>query len=213
MASTLLGAAFTILVTLALAVHSARGAAQLSCEELAPDVCAFAVSSGGPRCVLERTPEGARRCQTSAVVALMPVAAGGWLETDACVRACGVDRAALGLPVASAAAADRRAIRALCSPACLDGCPNVVDLYVTVAAAEGTSLPALCEAHKNAGTRRMMMGSGMAPVGAPMVAPAAPPVVAEPPCEEPPMIAEPPCEEPPVLAEPPVIAEPPCDEW
>jgi hypothetical protein len=99
-------------------------------------VCAFAVSSGGLRCVLERTPEGAHRCQTSAVGGARGLAA-GWVETDACVRACGVDRAALGLPVASAAAEERRSLRALCSPACRDGCPNVVDLYATLAAAEG----------------------------------------------------------------------------
>ncbi|CAL4893864.1 unnamed protein product [Urochloa decumbens] len=203
MASTL-AAVFAILLALALAGHPACGAPRLSCEELPPDVCAFAVSSGGLRCVLERTPEGAHRCQTSAAVAvaargLMP-AAGGWVETDACVRACGVDRAALGLPVASAAADDRRSLRALCSPACRDGCPNVVDLYATVAAAEGMSLPALCEAQKNAGNRRMMMGGGMAPIGAPMMAPAAAPVV-------PPAVASAPCEEP------PVVAPPPCDEW
>ncbi|CAL5095263.1 unnamed protein product [Urochloa decumbens] len=200
MASTL-AAAFAILVALAVATHSARGAApRLSCEELPPDVCAFAVSSGGLRCVLERTPEGAHRCQTSAVAA-GAAAAGGWVETDACVRACGADRAALGLPVASAAAEDRRAIRALCSPACRDGCPNVVDLYATVAAAEGMSLPAMCEAQKSAGSRRMMMGGGMAPVGAPMMAPAAAPVAS------PPVVASAPCEEP------PVVAPPPCDEW
>ncbi|CAN6350896.1 unnamed protein product [Urochloa humidicola] len=206
MASTLA----ILVVALAVAVQFAHGAAaRLSCEELPPGACAFAVSSAGLRCVLERTPEGAHRCQTSAVAAgaaargLMPAAAGGWVETDACVRACGADRAALGLPVASAAAEERRAIRALCSPACRDGCPNVVDLYATVAAAEGVSLPALCEAQKSAG-RRMMMGGGgmMAPVGAPMVAPAAPPVVASPPA-----VASPPCEEP------PVVAPPPCDEW
>ena len=111
---------------------------RLACEELPPDACAFAVSSAGMRCVLERTPEGAHRCQTSAVRGARGLAAGaGWVETDACVRACGADRAALGLPVASAAAEDRRALRALCSPACQHGCPNVVDLYATLAAAEG----------------------------------------------------------------------------
>jgi hypothetical protein len=108
---------------------------QLACEELPPDACAFAVSSGGRRCVLERTPEGEHRCQTSAVRGARGLA--GWVETGACVRACGVDRAALGLPVASAAAEDRRSFRALCSPACRDACPNVVDLYATLAAAEG----------------------------------------------------------------------------
>ncbi|CAL4908492.1 unnamed protein product [Urochloa decumbens] len=197
MASTLT-VAFAILVALVAAVHSAHGAPRLSCQELPPDACAFAVSSGGLRCVLERTPEGTHRCQTSAVAAGGArglAAASEWVETDACVRACGVDRAALGLPVASAAAEDRRSLRALCSPACRDGCPNVVDLYATVAAAEGMSLPVLCEAQTNAGSRRMMMGGGMAPVGAPMVAPAAAPVVASAPCEEPPVVAPPPCDE------------------
>ncbi|EES18328.1 hypothetical protein BDA96_09G166600 [Sorghum bicolor] len=168
-------ATFAILLVIAIAVQSARGG-QLACEELPPDVCAFAVSSAGRRCVLERTPEGAHRCQTSAVSGARGLA--GWVETDACVRACGVDRAALGLPVASAAAEDRRSFRALCSSACRDGCPNVVHLYATVAAAEGMSLPALCEAQNRAGNRRMM--TGMAPLGAPVAAPEA----AEAPCEE-----------------------------
>ncbi|KAL6610315.1 hypothetical protein ACP70R_040284 [Stipagrostis hirtigluma subsp. patula] len=147
--------AVAILVVLAVSAPFARGG-QLVCEELPPDVCAFAVSSGGRRCVLERTPEGAGRCQTSAVGAGEQLS--GWIENDACVRACGVDRAALGLPVASDAAEDGRFARALCSPACRDGCPNIVDLYATLAAGEGISLPALCEAQKNGGIRRMMAG-------------------------------------------------------
>lgn len=122
-----------------LALHARVGCVrdaggELVCEELPADLCAFAVSSGGRRCVLERTAEGAHRCQASAV-GVRDLS--GWIETDACVRACGVDRAALGLPVASAAAEDRRFVRALCSPACRDGCPNVVDLYATLAAGEG----------------------------------------------------------------------------
>ncbi|XP_066364605.1 uncharacterized protein [Miscanthus floridulus] len=170
-------AAFAILLVLAVAVQSARGG-QLVCEELPPDVCGFAVSSGGKRCVLELTPEGAHRCQTSAVGGARGLA--GWVETDACVSACGVDRAALGLPVASAEAEDRRSFRALCSLACRDGCPNVVDLYATVATAEDMSLPALCEA--TAGNRRMM--TGMAPLGVPVAAPVAAPEAAPAPCEE-----------------------------
>nr|CAB3465068.1 unnamed protein product [Digitaria exilis] len=184
MASSLT-AALAILVALALAAQSALGG-HLACEELPPDVCAFAVSSGGMRCVLERTPEGAHRCQTSAVaVAREQPLAAGHVESDACVRACGVDRAALGLPVATE---DRRSLRALCSPACQDGCPNVVDLYATLAAAEGMSLPAMCEAQKATGNRRMMMG-GMAPLGGPVsapvvVAPVSAPVAAPEPCED-----------------------------
>ncbi|KAF8769466.1 hypothetical protein HU200_006498 [Digitaria exilis] len=182
MASSLT-AALAILVALALslAAQSARGG-HLACEELAPEVCAFAVSSGGMRCVLERTPEGAPKCQTSPVVA--GGAAAGWVESDACVRACGVDRAALGLPFV--ASADRRSLRALCSSACQDGCPNVVDLHATLAAAEGMSLPALCEAQRTSGNRRMMMG-GMSPLGAPV--------------------------SPPVVADAPVAAAAPCEEW
>jgi len=57
----------------------------------------------------------------------------------------------------------------------------------------GMSLPSLCEAQRNAGSRSMMM-AGMAPLGAPVVAPVSPPVVA-----------------PPVA--PPVVATPPCEEW
>uniref|UniRef100_A0A804UGI2 Uncharacterized protein n=1 Tax=Zea mays TaxID=4577 RepID=A0A804UGI2_MAIZE len=80
-------AAFAILLFFfAVAVQSARGGHQLACEELPPDACAFAVSSGGRRCVLERTPEGAHRCQTSAVVGMQMQ--GGWVETrDRRVRA------------------------------------------------------------------------------------------------------------------------------
>ncbi|TVU19629.1 hypothetical protein EJB05_35790, partial [Eragrostis curvula] len=169
-------AVLAILFALAF-VQSARGS-DLVCEELPAEVCAFAVSSGGARCVLERTPEGAPRCQTSAVRVR---ALSGWVESDACVRACGADRNALGLPVVGdAAAEDRRLVRSLCSAACRDACTNVFDLYATLAAGEGVSLPAFCEAQKNAavsGNRRMMVG--MSPLGAPVAAPTAAPVAVE----------------------------------
>ncbi|KAL6846568.1 hypothetical protein ACP4OV_024016 [Aristida adscensionis] len=155
MAASSFNFALAVLFALASTVPSCRGR-ELVCEELPADACAFAVSSGGRRCVLERTPEGADRCQTSAVAARGHLA--GWVENDACVRACGVDRAALGLPVASDAAADRRLARALCSAQCREACPNIVDLYATLAAGEGLTLPALCEALKNGGNRRMMAG-------------------------------------------------------
>ncbi|TVU19632.1 hypothetical protein EJB05_35793, partial [Eragrostis curvula] len=184
-------AALAILFALSVAFQSARGnehvctcdaGADLVCEELPAEVCAFAVSSGGARCVLERTPEGTPRCQTSAVRVRAHAQLSGWLESDVCVRACGADRAVLGLPVVGDAAAED--VRALCSAACRDGCPNVFDLYATLAAGEGASsyghrvsLPAFCEAQKNAavaGNRRMM--AGMSPLGAPVAAPMAAPV-------------------------------------
>jgi hypothetical protein len=46
----------------------------------------------------------------------------------------------------------------------------------------GMSLPALCEAQKTAGNRRMM--TGMATLGAPVAAPVAAPQAAPAPCEE-----------------------------
>jgi len=57
------------------------------------------------------------------------------------VRACGVDRAVLGLPIASAMAeGNRRSFSPLCSSAWRDVCPDVVDLYATAAAAEGACI-------------------------------------------------------------------------
>ncbi|KAK3138610.1 hypothetical protein QOZ80_5AG0371060 [Eleusine coracana subsp. coracana] len=179
MASSVTAALAIVLVALTFAVQTSRGA-ELVCEALPPHACAFAVSSGGKRCVLERTPEGLAQCQTSPLRVRGRLSGSAWVESDACVRACGVDRAALGLP--AVAGEDGRLVRALCSPACRDGCPNIVDLYATLAAGEGVSLPALCDEAQimenadavSSGYRRMMLGdSGMSPLGAPVAAPMA----------------------------------------
>ncbi|PWZ09394.1 hypothetical protein Zm00014a_011742 [Zea mays] len=175
-------AAFAILLFFfAVAVQSARGGHQLACEELPPDACAFAVSSGGRRCVLERTPEGAHRCQTSAVVGMQMQ--GGWVETrDRRVRArlhagSTAPRWASPSPAPrprtaapSARSARRRAGTG--APTSSTSTPPLPRLKVRV------SLPALCEAEKKAGNRRMM--TGKAPLGAPVAAPEAAPA----PCEE-----------------------------
>ncbi|KAK3135410.1 hypothetical protein QOZ80_5BG0418580 [Eleusine coracana subsp. coracana] len=180
MASSITAALAIVLLALTIAVQTCRGA-ELVCEALPPHACAFAVSATGKRCVLERTPEGLAQCQTSPLRVRGRLSGSAWVETDACVRACGVDRAALGLP--AVAGEDRRLVRALCSPACRDGCPNIVDLYATLAAGEGVSLPALCDAAQimenadavvSSGYRRMMLGGGgMSPLGAPVAAPVA----------------------------------------
>jgi hypothetical protein len=93
----------------------------------------------------------------------------------ACVSACRVDRAALGLPVvvsdSAAAAEDRRLLRALCSPSCQDGCPNIADLYATLSAGEGMSLTALCDdAQRISGSGYHRMMPEMSPLGAPAAA-------------------------------------------
>ncbi|KAL6841343.1 hypothetical protein ACP4OV_028861 [Aristida adscensionis] len=118
-----------------------------------------AVRAGAAR---RRAPTGARRRRWPCG-GTSPAAAGWSRPTPACAPAAST-RAALGLPVASDAAEDRRFARALCSAACRGACPNIVDLYATLAAGEGMSLPALCEAQELAGGNRRMM-LGMSPLG------------------------------------------------
>ena len=109
------------------------------CEQLTAELCAFAVSSTSRRCVLENTHCAGRptayQCRTSEVV-VEDARLAGLVETDRCVRACGVDRATVG--ISSDSLLDPRVAGAVCSPACLQGCPNIVDLYSNLAAGEGT---------------------------------------------------------------------------
>jgi hypothetical protein len=109
------------------------------CEQLPAELCAFAVSSTSRRCVLENTQRCGRtteyQCRTSEV-AVEDGRLAGLLETDGCVRACGVDRATAG--ISSDSLLDPHVAGALCSPVCFQGCPNIVDLYSNLAAAEGT---------------------------------------------------------------------------
>jgi hypothetical protein len=108
------------------------------CEQLPAELCAFAVSSTSRRCVLENTQRCGRptvyRCRTSEV-AVEDGRLAGLVETDGCVRVCGVDRATAG--ISSDSLLDPRVADALCSPLCFQGCPNIVDLYSNLAAAEG----------------------------------------------------------------------------
>ncbi|KAL0317790.1 UNVERIFIED_CONTAM: hypothetical protein Sangu_2193300 [Sesamum angustifolium] len=76
-----------------------------------------------------------------------------WIETDACIDACGLDRSALG--ISSDSLLESRFVSKLCSQQCYHGCPNVVDLYFNLAAGEGAYLPKLCVA-QGAKARREM---------------------------------------------------------
>lgn len=58
-----------------------------------------------------------------------------YIETDACVKACGVDRNSVG--ISSDALLEPQFTAKLCSPACYQNCPNIVDLYFNLAAGEG----------------------------------------------------------------------------
>ncbi|KAG2619852.1 uncharacterized protein LOC120665766 [Panicum virgatum] len=148
-------AAFVFSLTLLLS--SALGArAAVVCEQLTAELCAFAVSSASRRCVLENTHRAGRptvyQCRTSEVV-VEDARLAGLVETDRCVRACGVDRATVG--ISSDSLLDPRVASAICSPACLQGCPNIVDLYSNLAAGEGVAFSELCEVHR-ANPRRAM---------------------------------------------------------
>jgi hypothetical protein len=108
----------------------------ITCENLDQDMCAFAVASTGKRCVLEkhvkRSGEEAYTCRTSAIVAdkLKDL-----VETDQCIKACGLDRKTLG--ISSDSLLESSFTQKLCSPQCYQSCPNIVDLYFNLAAGEG----------------------------------------------------------------------------
>ncbi|KAL5991615.1 hypothetical protein ACLOJK_012524 [Asimina triloba] len=151
-----------LLIALSLSIHSALGS-EMVCEDLSADICAFSVSSAGRRCLLETS---ARRdgtleyqCKTSEVVVEKIT---NWIETDECVRACGVDRKSVG--ISSDALMEHQFTAKLCSQACTQNCPNIIDLYYNLAAGED-----LCELQRTNPHRAMveLLSSGAAsgPVG------------------------------------------------
>lgn len=109
------------------------------CEDLPTDVCAFSIASSGKRCLLEtyatRDGKVEYQCRTSEV---MVEGMTDYIETDECVNACGVDRNSVG--ISSDALLEPQFTSKLCSPACFQKCPNIVDLYFNLAAGEGTSM-------------------------------------------------------------------------
>ncbi|KAL2250448.1 UNVERIFIED_CONTAM: hypothetical protein Sindi_2167100 [Sesamum indicum] len=137
------------------------------------NLCAFAIASSGKRCVLEKT-KNARgeigfTCKTSEVVVER---LSGYLETDQCVNGCGLHREFIGL--SSDVFISSEFTAHLCSPACFQNCPNIVDLYLNLAAGEGVSLPILCQNQKE--NHRAMLtilsnDGARGPVAAPLAAP------------------------------------------
>ncbi|XP_021835885.2 uncharacterized protein [Spinacia oleracea] len=117
---------------------------EVTCEQLNKEACAFAVSSIGKRCVLEkyvrRSGLEAYKCTASSIEAdkLKDL-----VETNHCIEACGLYRETFG--ISSDSLLESRFTQKLCSPECYQRCPNVVDLYFNLAAGEGVFLPKLCE--------------------------------------------------------------------
>eukprot|EP01018_Ginkgo_biloba_P033343 Gb_21780 [translate_table: standard] len=130
-------------------VHSA-----IRCEELPIQVCAFSVSSSGNRCVLEKSlmADGCIQfeCQSSVVMAETMIE---WIESEECINACGLERMSVGMSTDSLLEAEFA--KKLCSSKCHNNCPNIVDLYLNLAAGEGIYLTKLCDAQRS-NSRRMV---------------------------------------------------------
>ncbi|XP_010035142.2 uncharacterized protein LOC104424422 [Eucalyptus grandis] len=142
------------LVALAFAFCVQGTLGDIACENLDQGSCAFAVSSTGKRCVLEkqvrRSGEEAYTCRSSEIEADNLK---DHIETDECIAACGLDRKTLG--VSSDSLLESRFTQKLCSSGCYENCPNIVDLYFSLAAGEGVFLPKLCEAQRGIARRGM----------------------------------------------------------
>ncbi|MBA0792707.1 hypothetical protein Gohar_017182 [Gossypium harknessii] len=140
--------------------------AEIICEDLPNDVCAFAIASSGKRCLLETALEKNEKeeyqCRTSEV---MVERMAEYIENDDCVRACGVDRNSIG--ISSDSLLEPQFTSKLCAPACCHNCPNIVDLFFNLAAGEGVFLPDLCEAQRINPRRSMveLMSSSGAALG------------------------------------------------
>lgn len=119
----------------------------MKCESLPNGDCAFAISSTGKRCVLEKaTPEdnlisSEYTCKTSEV---MVENMKEHIETDECIESCGLNRNFFG--ISSDDLLEPQFVSKLCSPPCYQQCPNIVDLYFNLAAAEGKTIifPLFC---------------------------------------------------------------------
>ncbi|KAL4340413.1 hypothetical protein GQ457_08G012760 [Hibiscus cannabinus] len=140
--------------------------AEIICEDLPHDICAFSISSSGKRCLLETAMEADKveyQCRTSEVVVERMAE---HIESDECVQACGVDRNAIG--ISSDSLLEPQFTNKLCAPDCSHNCPNILDLFFNLAAGEGVFLPDLCEAQRINPRRSMvefMSSSGGAAPG------------------------------------------------
>ncbi|KAH7298293.1 hypothetical protein KP509_25G035900 [Ceratopteris richardii] len=125
----------------------------IECEKLQVEECAFAVSSSGARCVLEKEVQNDAapqfKCQTSIIMAERPME---WIESDECIQTCGLQRISVGL--STDALLERDFTRRLCFSQCRIKCPNINDLYSRLAAEEGVHLSSVCESLKPR-TRRL----------------------------------------------------------
>ncbi|KNA12094.1 hypothetical protein SOVF_129080 [Spinacia oleracea] len=126
-------------------------------------MCVMAIASSGKRCVLEKYKndiggEMEYQCRTSEVVVERM---SEYIETDECIKACGIDRKTVG--ISSDNLLEPHFTAKLCSPSCYNNCPNVVDLYFNLAQGEGVNLSDLCQRGKPRRAMVELMSSGAAP--------------------------------------------------
>ncbi|CAA6655074.1 unnamed protein product [Spirodela intermedia] len=157
---------------------SVRGS-PVECEELPQDLCAFSVSTQSKRCVLESAPRAdgttEYQCRTSEV---RVEKLADWIETDECVRTCGVERESVG--ISSDSLLDQEFTAKLCSPRATRTAPTLSTststspppkiLFLTTASAfecAGAFLPDLCAARRS-NPRRSMRGVALAPGSGPL---------------------------------------------
>ncbi|GLJ38098.1 hypothetical protein SUGI_0775560 [Cryptomeria japonica] len=143
------------------------GKESVECEKLPAEMCAFSVSSSGARCVLEKkysfvpsTHESLveYQCQSSGILAGKMME---WIESEECLQSCGLQRMSVGMSTEGLSQYSHFTSK-LCSDKCQNRCPNIVNLYLNLAAGEGIYLPHLCKAHKTR-SRRMMFETASAP--------------------------------------------------
>lgn len=133
--------AMIVFLVFSILLHGALG--EIICNELPNDMCSFSVSSSGKRCLLETysTMDDDTmkfECKSSEVVVENLA---NWIESDECISSCGVDRRSVG--ISSDSLMELHFTAKLCSSACNQNCPNIVDLYNNLALAEGNVVLAL----------------------------------------------------------------------
>lgn len=112
---------------------------EIICEELPVGQCSFSIASSGRRCLLETSTSSdgkmVLQCQTSQV---MVKNMANLVEREECVSACRVDRKSVG--ISSDSLLEPQFTASICSPACYQNCPNIIDLYYNLAIGEGDNL-------------------------------------------------------------------------
>ncbi|KAK6145291.1 hypothetical protein DH2020_022111 [Rehmannia glutinosa] len=139
------------IIFLAFALFFQGAFGEVVCEELAVGMCSFSIASSGKRCLLETSDGNGFQCTTSEVITMKMVE---YIESDECVRACGVDRNSVG--ISSDSLLENQFTLNLCSPQCYHNCPNIVDLYYNLALAEGVLLADLCKSERRSSRRSVI---------------------------------------------------------